>query len=68
MLEAMSTGCLIVASGTQPVTEVIKNRENGLLVDFFNVKGIADRVHDALDVDGQIQEIKRNADGFLPTS
>lgn len=61
MLEAMSTGCLIVASGTQPVTEVIKNRENGLLVDFFNVKEIAGRVHDALDGDGQMHEIRRNA-------
>jgi glycosyltransferase involved in cell wall biosynthesis len=61
MLEAMSTGCLIVASGTQPVTEVIKNRENGFLVDFFNVKEIADRVHDPLYGDRQMQEIKRNA-------
>ena len=38
MLEAMSTGCLIVGSKTQPVEEVIKNKKNGLLVDFFDKK------------------------------
>ncbi len=49
MLEAMSTGCLLVASHTQPVTEVIKDGYNGLLVDFFDVEAIAKRVEEALD-------------------
>jgi len=35
MLEAMSAGCVIAGSKTQPVEEVVRRGENGLLVDFF---------------------------------
>ncbi len=44
LLEAMSAGCAIVASDTAPVREVIKHNEMGLLVDFFDVNAIAERV------------------------
>jgi glycosyltransferase involved in cell wall biosynthesis len=44
MLEAMSAGCLLVASKTAPVEEVIRDGENGLLVDFFKPAEIAERV------------------------
>jgi glycosyltransferase involved in cell wall biosynthesis len=49
MLEAMSTGCLLVASDTQPVTELIKDNVNGLLVNFFSPQEICDRVEEALN-------------------
>ncbi|ALN73673.1 glycosyltransferase family 4 protein [Aureimonas sp. AU20] len=48
MIEAMATGCLLVASRTPPVEEVIRDGENGLLVDFFDVDAIAQRVTQAL--------------------
>jgi glycosyltransferase involved in cell wall biosynthesis len=61
MLEAMSAGCVIVASNTQPVAEVIQNGQNGLLVDFFDVKEIAGRVEEALDDPDRMLEIRQNA-------
>ncbi|WP_010312813.1 glycosyltransferase [Synechococcus sp. CB0205] len=35
-LEALSTGCVVVGSDTEPVREVIEHENNGLLVDFFD--------------------------------
>lgn len=35
-LEAMACECLLVASKTEPVQEVVRHEENGLLVDFFD--------------------------------
>jgi glycosyltransferase involved in cell wall biosynthesis len=40
-IEAMSTGATIIGSKTAPVQEAIDHQKNGLLVDFFNIKEIA---------------------------
>ena len=48
MIEAMSAGCLLLASRTPPVQEVIRDRENGILVDIFSPKEIAERIVEAL--------------------
>ncbi|MFN3209764.1 MAG: glycosyltransferase [Roseovarius sp.] len=44
LMEAMSCGAAIVASGTAPVREVIRHDENGRLVDFFDGDALVDEV------------------------
>ena len=61
ILEAMSTGCCIVASNTPPVLEVIKDNYNGLLIDFFDVEGLVEKIEYALDNKDKMQEIRNNA-------
>lgn len=61
MLEAMSTGCLVLASGTPPVTEVIQDGWNGILFDFFSPQEIADKVFYALDHQEKMIQIRHNA-------
>ena len=61
MLEALSTGCLIVGSDTPPVKEVIEDGVNGLLVDFFNPQQIAARVIEALDNPDKMAKIRQRA-------
>ena len=48
VLEAMAAGCLVVASKTPPVEEVIRDGDNGWLVDIFSPADIASRVIAAL--------------------
>ena len=49
LLEAMSIGCLVVASDTAPVREVIRHGETGLLVDFFDTEALARCVAECLE-------------------
>lgn len=61
MIEAMSTGCLVLGSDTEPVREVIEDGKNGLLVDFFSPNKIADRIEEVLDHPDRYAEIRQNA-------
>jgi glycosyltransferase involved in cell wall biosynthesis len=61
MLESLSAGCLVVASRTGPVTEVIEDGVNGLLVDFFSPQEICDRVEEVLDHPTQMADIRVKA-------
>ncbi|EAM50197.1 glycosyltransferase family 4 protein [Crocosphaera watsonii WH 8501] len=50
MLEVMSTGGLVLGSKTKPpVEEVIEDGVNGLLVDFFAIDRIVERIEEVLD-------------------
>lgn len=61
LLEAMACGCLVVGSRTPPVEEVIKDGENGLLVDFFSTGQIAERVDYALSRRKDLQFLRDKA-------
>lgn len=48
-IEAMSAGCVVVGSDTEPVREVIEHGRNGLLVDFFDRERLAATVAGVLE-------------------
>jgi glycosyltransferase involved in cell wall biosynthesis len=61
ILEAMACECCVVASSTTPVLEVIKDSENGLLFDFYNVDELVEKVDFALKNPAEATKIKKNA-------
>lgn len=61
MMEAMAAECTIVASDTPPVTELIRDGENGLLVDFFCPEQIADQVDRVFGAPDRLPGLGRQA-------
>jgi len=61
MLEAMAAGCVVIGSDTEPVREIIKHGQNGLLVDFFSPDEIAASAVHVLDNPQAMQDIRKNA-------
>ncbi len=64
LLEAMSVGCAIVASDTQPLHEAIRHDETGRLVNFFDMAGLANEVCALLDNPSARQRLGQNARAF----
>lgn len=64
LLEAMSVGCAIVASDTQPLREAIHHDDTGRLVDFFDMPGLANQVCALLDDPLARQRLGANARAF----
>jgi glycosyltransferase involved in cell wall biosynthesis len=58
LVEAMSAGCLILGSSTAPVQELLRDRENGLIVDFFAIDQIADRVDEVFHSPDRMQSLR----------
>jgi glycosyltransferase involved in cell wall biosynthesis len=65
LLEAMSAGCAIVASSTKPVMEAIRDRENGLLVDFFSPEEIMKSIFEILDHPDRMASMRSNARQYV---
>ena len=61
MLEAMSAGCLLIASDTAPVRDVVEDGENGFLFDFFDVSRLASLVVQALSEPGAHTGVRARA-------
>jgi glycosyltransferase involved in cell wall biosynthesis len=60
-IEAMAAGCAVIGSATPPVMEVLRDRENGLAVDFFSPHAIADRVDEVLDHPDRMRAMREAA-------
>lgn len=61
MLESMAAECVLIASDTPPVTEVIKDGHDGVLVDFFDSEAIAKQVRTVLKKPKDYEEMRRQA-------
>jgi len=67
LLEAMSVGCAIVASDTQPLHEAIRHNETGKLVNFFDVANLTNEVCTLLDEPAERARLGVNARFFAQT-
>ncbi|MDR1359992.1 MAG: glycosyltransferase [Deltaproteobacteria bacterium] len=61
VLEAMACGCLVLASRTAPVQEVVRHKRNGLLVDFFDQQGLVQALDTVLDRPGDFARLRAAA-------
>jgi glycosyltransferase involved in cell wall biosynthesis len=61
LLEAMSIGCLVLASDTAPVREVIEHGKNGLLTPFFDVEQLARTAADTLEKRAEFAKLREAA-------
>jgi glycosyltransferase involved in cell wall biosynthesis len=64
LLEAMSAGCAIVASDTEPLREAIVHNETGMLVNFFDPSALAQSVCELLNNPEERIRLSANARVF----
>jgi glycosyltransferase involved in cell wall biosynthesis len=60
-IEAMACGCLLIASDTPPVLEVLRDGDNGLTVDFFAHRRLANRIEAALAEPEKMKRMRKAA-------
>jgi glycosyltransferase involved in cell wall biosynthesis len=61
LLEALSCGCLVIGSDTDPVREVIADNKNGLLAPFFDIDQFAERVVEVLGYPRRFNPLRARA-------
>jgi glycosyltransferase involved in cell wall biosynthesis len=64
MLEAMSAGCVVIGSETPPVQEIIDG-SNGILVPFFDIEQLSERVIEVLKGREQYRSMREAARQFV---
>jgi glycosyltransferase involved in cell wall biosynthesis len=64
LLEAMSAGCVIITSDTAPLQDVI-DKGNGLMVPFFDVELLSDRVVEVLSQPRRFNKMRAQARRFI---
>lgn len=64
LLEAMSIGCAIVASDTQPLHEAIQHQESGRLVSFFDGQALVREIDALLNHPEERARLGKNARAF----
>jgi glycosyltransferase involved in cell wall biosynthesis len=65
MMDAMSCGAVVLGSATAPVKEMIREGENGLLADLFNVEGIASKAVQVLKDPDAFRPLGRAAEQMI---
>ena len=61
LMEAMASGCCILASATPPVEEMIRSGDQGQLVDFFDTDALAQQADHLLQSQEQRKKLGENA-------
>jgi glycosyltransferase involved in cell wall biosynthesis len=61
LLEAMASGCNVVASRTAPVEEVISDGRNGYLTDFFDAAALAAKVDEVIRRGADTAKVRERA-------
>ena len=61
LLEALSSGCIVIGSSTAPVQEVIEHQHNGLLVPFQDPNRLFKELASVLDFPENYSTIRQNA-------
>src|SRR5437773_10473673 len=65
MMDAMSCGAVVLGSATAPVREMIRDGENGLLADFFNVDQFVEKALPVLDDPAAFRPLGRAAEQMI---
>ena len=61
LIEALACGCLVIGSSTPPVLEVLEDGWNGLTVDFFSHRQLANRIEEALAAPDEMRALRKAA-------
>jgi glycosyltransferase involved in cell wall biosynthesis len=56
-MDALACGTTVLASDTAPVREMIEPGKNGLVADFFDIKGLARAAEQVLDAPGDYKHL-----------